>query len=529
MTQFANFTEKEKRRLFERVSASGLPIYTSDNPDDPTERLIFDRVDRTLPKVLVTTIPRSGTHFTTELLTNLGMIFAGLHVAPSLEHNVVDDRRFRKMNAAGDLFYPRYLLQLDDVFRLIGAGQFIQGHVPYRADFADALSDAKIIYVQRNLKNVAVSALRFISKLASSGHTFEGFDTDWTGLDEGPLKMYAYLLSFGSGLPDMVRAIQPWQNAGNCHVLNFDELTSGDNVKSLKAVEDLAKFLGIKKSPHSLSVALQRTVGASTVTWTGELSQWEKFWDPDIERLFQTVVMEQFEPSELTASELDDALARYKAARPKPRQATISWLSHGEIESRAIQIDASLPEQDLLSEILSSRIGPLASGQLPTELTPDTWLLEGIERTDTGDWFRLTSTDDHSGHRHLTIPMLNIEPLGMVTFSLQIREGQSNRYFMLQVGNESSLFNSYIDIEDLKVTRIGGHGNSRSVCVRIEDMAEDGIRVSMSGMMGTDTPSYFRVYLCDDRGNLTFSEPVELKIRDVMISKSLEIFSFNKD
>ncbi len=184
-----------------------------------------------------------------------------------------------------------YELSLADVIRLLKPGQFVQGHVPFSPDLVAHLDRVAVIYVDRDLRDVLVSSMRFVEQLVRSGVTYtDDMDITWCGTPDTPAKLISYLRGFGAGVADLIESISPWQALPEAFTLDFDRITKPTQIdEAIEHLGEIADFVGIERSEEQLREILKSRVGADTATWTGRLSNFREIWSDDVERVFDEI------------------------------------------------------------------------------------------------------------------------------------------------------------------------------------------------------------------------------------------------
>jgi hypothetical protein len=472
---------------------SGLPIFYNDGNDD---LLVWNKTSPGRCKAVVISLPRSGTHFTSTLLEHLGLVYGGIHVSPKVEDDVVQDRRCLKLNQQGRPYWQEYALDVADLFRLVGPGQFVQGHVPFNAKNAAALADFKIVLAKRNLRDVAVSAMRFVASLSARGMRFRGeLDVRWCPLPDGPDKMLAYLASFGEGIAIHARRIRPWQELPNTFVVDFDVLTGDDAPTAAAAIAALAEFLGTTVDAQAAELIRAQSIGCTTPTWTGKLSDWRRLWSDEVEAAFQRIVLapehagpaaplEPLEPFEAFEAAGDADAARRHAGR-------------------------------LLAGAGAVRRFDLAGRH---------FLADGVRTSFDGARLNLAGACADTAHKHITFPV-DIGELCLTTLEVRLPARQTARHFMLQMGNDAGFFNSYFDGAGIQVTDSASCGASLGVCSAIRPLADGELVLSLAGIVGPGKDCYARIYLCGENGQLHFDHPVALSVSRVSLLSGAGIAS----
>ena len=506
--------------LLKRVTDSGLPVQTltglpvfyNDGQDD---LLLWSQCRPGRGKAIVLSLPRSGTHFCSALLERLGLIYAGVHLSPQLEEAVVQDRRSLRLDGLGRPYWQEYPLAPPDVFSLVGPGQFIQGHVPFSAASAAALADFKIVLARRNLRDVAVSAMRFVAGLYLRGRAFRpDLDVAWCALPDGPDKMLAYLASFGAGIAVHAHRMAPWEALPNTFVADFDVLNGPDPEPAIAAVMALAGFLGVPVSAARAHAVRLRARGQVTPTWSGKLSDWRAFWNDQVETAFQAIVA-------VPASTPPPASQLSTVPTDSPervRPASLAWQQGDQLVSVVPPRPADTALTEVVAALFSSRLLGAAAPLWQVDLQAGNFLTDGVQTHWADGALELTSATAQPAHKHLTLP-LAIEELGMVTLEVLVHPRQEGQYLMLQLGSNSGFFNSVIDCSGARVTSSASHGGALGMCSAVEPAAHGPTRISLSGLLGPGQDCYARIYLCDERGNLAFTTQVALSLGGVLLRR----------
>ena len=279
-----------RKLLYETLHRLSFPVHLA---KDGTPVLV-DGGRSGVPKFLLISIPRSGTHLAAELLRAVGLISAGLHLSADGKPNTVQDRRFFLPTPTGS-GWKNYDLSLAEIIRLMRPGQFVQGHIPFSPDLTAAVDRVAVVYVDRNLRDVLISSMRFIEQLAASGVPFVGLDTSWCGASDTRTKLTQYLRSFGPGVADSIESISPWQALPEAFTLEFDRIAKPRHVgDAIEHLRELTEFIGIEQNEDQLAEVLKSRVGAQTATWTGRLSNFQELWSDEAEQVFNEIGFRRF-------------------------------------------------------------------------------------------------------------------------------------------------------------------------------------------------------------------------------------------
>ncbi|SFM08892.1 sulfotransferase domain-containing protein [Rugamonas rubra] len=456
-----------------RVSRSGLPLFQQDD-DSP---VIWPRVRPGRPPALVVSLPRSGTHLGSELLQGLGLVFGGLHLSPELEPDIVQDRRSYVMAADGRLEWQQFQLPLEDLFAMVGPGQVVQGHVPFSPAIAAALAGFRIVYMERSLRDVAVSSMRFVAGLRAAGLAYpDHYDMAWCDMADGPARMLAYLRGFGGGLRGMLRQIQPWRAQPNSFVLDFDLLTGAEPAAAVAQLRALADFLGAPVGAERAERILRAALGRLTHSWSGRLSRWQELWDREVEQAFAYFVLD-----ENAYFGMPDRLPTPTPAAGRPL-ALLALPGESGVRRRALAPDGARP--------------PPAA-----RLDPARCVGEGLRLEAGAGGLLLSALDHYADHQHASLPAAMAA--GPVTFHFELPPGQHNsRHLVAQVGGAAGYFSSYIDSFGVGVTAIESGGDCAAIATRVEQRADGALAVAVAGRVAGGADCYVRIYLCGADGRL---------------------------
>lgn len=128
----------------------------------------------------------------------------------------------------------------------------------------------KVAYVFRNPRNVLISAMRY------KNHQMRGWKDTIT--DEKLIDLFFEF--FNASMPGVYRSYEKWLTS-KAHLVRFEGLLDRSEIPALAA------FLGVEDKKIKLE--------GGTATWTGELSDWRKFWATGIDRIWREEGMVEIE------------------------------------------------------------------------------------------------------------------------------------------------------------------------------------------------------------------------------------------
>jgi hypothetical protein len=117
-------------------------------------------------RVLVVSIPKSGTYLMAELLKALGYASTGMHLAETAysDYKGVDLEEARTHPGRFARTEP-----LSQSLSRIKAGEFAVGHLPCKNEIVDATSAFKRFYLTRDLRTALISYMRFMRTTGRMG------------------------------------------------------------------------------------------------------------------------------------------------------------------------------------------------------------------------------------------------------------------------------------------------------------------------------------------------------------------------
>jgi hypothetical protein len=295
------------------------------------------------PRVLVITMPKSGTYLVAAFLKELGLIDTGVHINDdgfydyrnrTVSEMVSEYRKFRRL-------YP-----LAQSLELVREGQFAVGHLTCNPQTVAAIAGTSVIFTKRELRSALVSMMRFLSRPG------RGEDWAWKRIEEPRVRLVEFLHDRGPELLRWFGSMADWDCQGGVLRIRFEDLTR----PSRKHAQAVAEKAGVDVSPHRATEALKRVLGQSTKTWSGGISDTAAYWSEAAEVLFR----------ELGGIELNERLG-YGSGRGAPtvRQAPLQPMfseyhrlleeSHRSMAALRIERDEAASEKTSLARLLADQ------------------------------------------------------------------------------------------------------------------------------------------------------------------------------
>lgn len=229
------------------------------------------------PSFFVNSIPKSGTYFVEAALQGLGIVSQRLHLSG---RDVVDDYRGlpeSQIHVAPE--QTRLSCEVELVTALL-RGEQVVGHVEHQ-HVIDAIRSQGVcvLSVVRNLRNVLASLMRFkLSKVAATN----AIDTFWRELDD-PQRTAAFLMFHAERDLAHIHAIADTMHRdSNGIVLRYEEICNGTISAGVAERLDAVR----PGMAEEFKASAQKQYGQTTPTYSGNTSDWEQIWTPDLEHFF---------------------------------------------------------------------------------------------------------------------------------------------------------------------------------------------------------------------------------------------------
>jgi hypothetical protein len=228
-------------------------------------------------RVIVVSIPKSGTYLLAEILKALGYRWTGMHLAETaytdytgsaLEDARQDPGRFTRSEP------------LNVSLGRIGDGEFAVGHLPFKADVVELTRPFKRLFVTRDLRLALVSYMRFLHSTGRLGAR----QLPWHSITDPRQRCLSFLESSGPYmLKRFYEGMVGWSKLdGTLHV-RFEDLT-GEAARATRVIESIAAYLEIENCDASR--VLSASLASETITKSDGLTRLEDYWSDRAERCF---------------------------------------------------------------------------------------------------------------------------------------------------------------------------------------------------------------------------------------------------
>jgi len=263
-------------------AGKNLPVYI-DKSLNPRFKLNRSPIPH---RAFILTIPKSGTYLITRILANLGFVDCGVHIAnDNLQDNRFADEKMLRVQPWKYIVW----VPIDVSTRLIDNGQFSFGHIPYSGEGERLLRDFKKVFTFRELRDVIVSLLRYHD---SREHNYakperlRPYDA-FKAAPAGNEKFKAWYAMWGKEYADLIRSMFPWKDRNDVFRVKFETLM-GDEGRDAQfsVLRGLGAFLDANLTDDMIEKALNDSIGARTLTYSGKRSSYGEWWNDELEELF---------------------------------------------------------------------------------------------------------------------------------------------------------------------------------------------------------------------------------------------------
>ncbi len=228
-------------------------------------------------RVVVVSMPKSGTYLVAELLKTLGYRWTGMHLA---ETAYTDYSGSRLQEAREDPGRFARSEPLGTALTRIHAGEFAVGHLPFKDDVIEATRPFRRLFVTRDLRSALISYMRFMQTTGRLGARHLA----WYSLSDPRQQCQVFLQT---SAPYMLKRFYAgmvgWSKLAGTLQVRFEDLTNG-GAPATDAVESVARFLGIANC--EAGAILRTSLANETLTKSEGLTRLADYWSDEAEKRF---------------------------------------------------------------------------------------------------------------------------------------------------------------------------------------------------------------------------------------------------
>lgn len=273
-------SESSLHNQYAPFAGTGLPVYIA---SDLTVQL--QPIRRTNGKrVFLCSIPKAGSYLLSAVLEHLGLVPLGI----SISMNGFGDRRFLSKD---QFIKADRTLKIDipaqRAISFIGAGQFAHGQIDCNWAFDRYLHDLQVVFVYRNLRDVVVSHMRWVSRAHKGSHNTDS----WRVLEDSPRKMALYMRDIGKEfLLSRCCPLLAWIERPGIARTSFEAICGDYGLTRQTAdIVSIAEHCGVSISGEQAIECAAHVLKADTYTRSAARSRWQDVWDQEVENFFTSV------------------------------------------------------------------------------------------------------------------------------------------------------------------------------------------------------------------------------------------------
>jgi hypothetical protein len=228
-------------------------------------------------RVIVVSIPKSGTYLVAEILKALGYRWTGMHLAETaytdytgsaLEEARQDPGRFARSEP------------LSASLTRIHPGEFAVGHLPFKTEVIETTRPFKRIFVTRDLRVALISYMRFMHSTGRLGARHLA----WYPISDLRQRCHVFLqTSAPYMLKRFYEGMVGWSQLDETLHVRFEDLTK-DAALATRTIESIATFLDVPNcDPHRI---LGASLATETITKSEGVTRLDDYWSRQAEQRF---------------------------------------------------------------------------------------------------------------------------------------------------------------------------------------------------------------------------------------------------
>jgi Sulfotransferase domain len=258
--------------------------------------------------VMVTSVPKSGTHFLGVVLEKIGINHSGIFaINPSLAVREVSSR-FGSNRHSGfylaegySYFYENLIdIKIESLVNVLTPGSFFLSHMTPRDLPFYLLPRLKIIFIKRNLIDTLLSGFHaemLVDSLNRDRNFLENYNLAFLRIVEEEMmnvreqktvqkQFHQYLKNvLPQRLPHVLDLLY-WQNYKHVHFIDYESLLAPDAASG--AIINLGEFLGMKLPSHeAANIASAATQSPTPTKLPTELIPERAVWDETCQNLYE--------------------------------------------------------------------------------------------------------------------------------------------------------------------------------------------------------------------------------------------------
>ncbi|MDO9607515.1 MAG: hypothetical protein Q7J26_03235 [Brevundimonas sp.] len=234
-------------------------------------------------KIIVATMPKSGTYLIANILKEMSIIDCEMHLS---EYQYSDYRNLTPEEKIANVVDLTIHEPLEVAITKVMPGQFVVGHIPYTLEIDGLFGDFSKIISVRHPRSALVSAMRFEERRIRANPNWLSGSRDWVEISCRFEKMEAFLRQLGGGYMSEFKYSTLWMDAYPSNVVQFEKITGMHGYDN--QVLEFKRILDIVNCNHVLiSDIIEKSLWMPTPTYSGSISNVDECWNDNCEEIFE--------------------------------------------------------------------------------------------------------------------------------------------------------------------------------------------------------------------------------------------------
>lgn len=251
------------------------------NTSNYTSQCVGNFEGATAKRILVCSVPKSGTYLLSAILSELGVQDTRLHISREVSSLLVGGTRDDYRTNPDDY---KFAIPAQGAIQSIPPGHFALSHLGCDRNTRNACRGLSILFLYRDLRDCSVSFMRFIADTGRDNSA----QASWIRAEDGPARMAAFLDAYRWYYDDWVAPMLDWQWQRQALPVRFESLLGDfgatDQHQTLTAI---CRHIGVDSSTINFEAVFSAALSTSTITWSGNRTRRDRYWSPEVESRFQ--------------------------------------------------------------------------------------------------------------------------------------------------------------------------------------------------------------------------------------------------
>lgn len=238
-------------------------------------------------RVIVVSIPKSGTYMVGALLRALNFVETEIHIHAG--GSTYADFRFVPLSDQKNVVPFIRHLRLKETLCFILPGQYALSHLNYNDQHDQLTRNDKRIFVYRDIRDNLVSYLKwyFVSDKQTE-HRYE-----WEAEQDERVRFLKFLKYEGPDIIKQFNKIAEWMNRDNVFMFQYEAFVGDHGEERADAlVTALIDYLGCIGAYDTTAIR-QFVLNEQTRTKSDARSNWQDVWSDDVEAVFRELGFDQ--------------------------------------------------------------------------------------------------------------------------------------------------------------------------------------------------------------------------------------------